>query len=313
MKVDPLGDAVTEKPKNNQSFAPVFIVGGSRTGSEMLKTMLSAGSDLDFVDELFLICPRWLHKDLATNLREQVGNMDSPKAHEKIIHLLYSGIPYGWFWSVVGRELDESMMRAELAGKSIDLREIFQAIMTVHAKSRGKGRIGAKFPLHYSFTHKLLEWYPDCRIIHTTRNPKAVYASQAAKYLRAEQGAISRNTSRFQQFVHINIQTTWTARLHRRYCGLSNYRLVRYEDIVSDPGRETAKLCNFLEIDFHPEMIRPNQYGSSFGEIGMRRGIEVSSLERWKKSLSKTSVFVMDLLHHGAYKQLGYSGEDGQA
>jgi len=50
---------------------PVFIIGGSRTGSEMLKTMLSASPEIDFVDELFLYCPRWLHKDLATNISRE--------------------------------------------------------------------------------------------------------------------------------------------------------------------------------------------------------------------------------------------------
>ena len=80
--------------------APVFIIGGSRTGSEMLKTMLSASPQLDFVDEIFLYCPRWLHKDLASNIRQHVGSLTRPGARKKLIELLFSDIPYGWFWCI---------------------------------------------------------------------------------------------------------------------------------------------------------------------------------------------------------------------
>ena len=168
---------------NPDESQPVFIIGGSRTGSEMLKTMLSASIELDFVDELFLRCPRWLHRDLALNIRQSVGPLDSEGATDRLMDLLFSGEPYGWFWSVVDEQLDREMLRAELKLGPLTLRSVFRAIMVVHALMRDKKSIGAKFPLHYSLTPLLISWFPNCRIIHTTREPKAVYASQASKYI----------------------------------------------------------------------------------------------------------------------------------
>lgn len=286
--------------------APVFIIGGSRTGSEMLKTMLSASPHLDFVDELFLYCPRWLHKDLVTNIREHVGALDRKESTKALVDLLYSGIPYGWFWDNVHQQLDREQFEKALEGSERTIPEIFTAIMYVHAAMNDKSGYGAKFPLHYSCADKLLDWYPDCKIIHTTRNPKAVYASQAAKYVKETQSSISRAYLRFQHFVHINIQTSWTASIHRKLSGLDNYRLVRYEDTVRNPGEQLQSLCEFLGVEFIETMLRPKQYGSSFNTIKGDKGVSQSSLERYRNTTSRATRLFMDIAHSRAYKLLGY-------
>lgn len=272
----------------------------------MLKTMLSASAELDFVDEIFLLCPRWLHSDLDGSIKRYVGDLDAPGALDRLMDLLYSGRPYGWFWTAIENELDRDLLRAELSGTPLNLRTIFDALMRVHAKIRGKSGIGAKFPLHYSYTETLIEWFPECRIIHTTRNPKAVYASQAAKYIRADEGAISRNYKRFLQFVHINIQTAWTARLHNRMQALPNYRLIRYEDMVNNAESEIRQLCEFLGVPFVEGMLNPHQYGSSFDKIGAASGVDSSSLERWRKTISPWTAWSIDVMQKAPSRTLGY-------
>ena len=290
----------------NDPSGPVFIIGGSRTGSEMLKTMLSASPDLDFVDELFLLCPRWLHRDLNSNIAEHVGNLSDDCAVERLVELLYSGKPYGWFFSVGIHELDREMLQSTLSRGPLTLKSIFQAVMIVHAHARKKSGIGAKFPLHYSFAQTLLEWFPNCRLIHTTRNPKGTYASQAAKYIRGQTNPFARGFMRFRQFVHINIQVSWTAHIHTKMKHLPNYRLVRYEDVVMQPETELRRICDFIGTDFVPGMLSPHQYGSSFESIGAGKGVDRSSLDRWQTSLQPITVKAIDLLHPAANRVFGY-------
>jgi hypothetical protein len=285
---------------------PVFIIGGSRTGSEMLKTMLSMSNELDFVDELFLICPRWLHRDLKSNIKEHVGDLAAPGAADRVVDLVFSGKPYGWFWTVTEKKLDRELLRAELAREGLSLKSIFRAIMVVHAHINRKSGHGAKFPLHYSHAAKLLEWFPGCRLIHTTRNPKAIYASQSAKYARHQKNALGRGFVRFQQFVHINLQISWTARLHTRLKDAPNYCLVRYEDVVLQPESELRRICNFVGAKFIPAMLHPHQYGSSFDRIGAGKGVDSSSLERWRTSVRPITAKAIDILHPFASKTFGY-------
>jgi hypothetical protein len=290
----------------NNPPAPLFIIGGSRTGSEMLKTMLSASSELDFVDELFLLCPLWLHRDLNSNIARHVGDLSGNGAVDRVVELLYSGIPYGWFFSVGIHELDREMLRELLSRNTLGLQTIFEALMVVHSQARKKKGIGAKFPLHYSYSERLLEWFPNCRLIHTTRNPKGTYASQAAKYIRGETSPLARNSMRFKQFVHINIQISWTARIHGRLKHLPNYCLVRYEDVVLHPEQELRRICEFIGTDFVPGMLSPHQYGSSFDNIGAGKGIDSSSLDRWKTSIQPITAKAIDFLHPTANSVFGY-------
>lgn len=286
---------------------PVFIIGGSRTGSTMLRTILNKSPEIDLADELHFYSLPWLRQDVATNIRKQVGRLDAPGALDKLMDLLYSGASEGWFWNEVERLLDRDLLRHELSSRPLNIQNIFHAVLVVHANMRNKPRFGSKFPTHYIYTDRLLEWYPNCLLVHTTRNPKAVYASQAKKYLSDDQGWLARSYMRFRQFVHINIQLTLTARLHKRLRDLPNYRLVRYEDIVQDPLSEIQKLCAFLEIDFMPEMLSPERFGSSFEKPGVvGEGIETSSLERWRSSIHPLTAKAIDIAHRRAIRILGY-------
>ena len=273
----------------------------------MLQVIISKSSEVNLTDEMQFRSPWWLHRDLVSDINKHVGPLDRQGALDRLIELLYSGIPVGWFWSASERLLDRDLLRSELSSSSLTLRSIFHSILTAHARGRNKKRIGAKFPMHYSFARQLMEWYPDCLLIHTTRNPKAVYASQAAKYVDSDQNWVSRVLMRIKQFIHINIQTSWTARAHKELAHLQNYRLVRYEDMVQEPETNVRQLCEFLEIEFQPEMLSPQQFGSSFGHIKKgRQGIGRSSLERWRSSISPITAKAIDLCHRRAFKTLGY-------
>lgn len=289
---------------------PVFIIGGSRTGSTMLQSILKMSPEVCMTDELHFRSPAWIHRDLVSDIKKHVGPLDKEGARDRLVDLLYSGIPSGWFWSDSERLLDRDMLNEELSDGRLDTRTIFHAILVVRARMTNKMRFGAKFPMHYSFAPQLLDWYPNCKLVHTTRNPKAVYASQAEKYLKPEQSRAAKTLVRLKQFVHINIQISWTARLHRSLQDLPNYRLVRYEDLVLEPESEIRQLCAFLEINFQPEMLKPEQFGSSFKGIGNNsHGIERGSLERWRTAISGLTAKTIDLLHRRAYRSLGYGND----
>lgn len=273
----------------------------------MLKSILVASDELDFVSELLLLCPWWLNKDVSSNIRKHVGDLDKPGAVDRLIQLLYFDDYDDRYWIAIKRDIDREMLREELSKDSLSIKALLRAIMVVHARKKGKPRIGAKFPLHYSYTHKLLEWFPDCQLIHTTRNPKAVYASQSNKYITPELGFAGRAYSRLQQFAHINIQITWTASLHRKLCVLPNYRLVRYEDVVLEPEATLRNLCDFIDISLTDKMLSPQQFNSSFQMTkDSRRGIDKRSLERWRTTISPTTAFMIDAGHRRASRLLGY-------
>lgn len=276
----------------------------------MLQTILSKSVDINVTDELQFRTPWYLHRDFETDINRYVAPLDEQGAIDRLIDLFYSGTPTGWFWSASERLLDRELVCEELSRQPLTMQSIFNAILTAHARKRGKSRIGAKFPMHYSYAMQLLEWYPDCLLIHTTRNPKAVYASQGAKYLKPDESSFSRFYMRIKQFVHINIQISWTAHVHNRLRKLPNYLLIRYEDLVTEPETNVRRVCCFLETKYNPEMLVPKRFGSSYQPGGTHgEGIVTTSLDRWKTSIHPVTALAIDALHKRAYKSLGY--DDG--
>jgi hypothetical protein len=57
-------------------------------------------------------------------------------------------------------------------------------------------------------------------------------------------------------------------------------------------------------------MLKPRQFGSSFGDIGHEnKGIERSSVDRWRTSISRPTAKIIDILHPRALRAFGYTDE----
>ena len=57
-------------------------------------------------------------------------------------------------------------------------RGLFIIIMKVYADFYGKSIIGEKTPIHVRHIDKLFNWFPNGKIIHLLRDPRAIYVSE---------------------------------------------------------------------------------------------------------------------------------------
>ena len=273
----------------------------------MLKTILTSGQDIDMINEMFMLCPRWLHPDLQNCIHENIGSVLSDNDVDALVELLYSGKPYGYFWTEIGGKIDREKLRGALLGSELSLRGIFQCLLEQHADAAGKLIPGAKFPLHYSRAETLLEWFPDCKLIHTVRDPRAVYSSQMNKYVSEEFSSISNAWIRFKHFSHIFIQIKWSTKIHKKLKDHPNYFLSKYEDLVQRPDVAVSRLCEFLGVDQTPEMLNPTQYNSSFKQNVISHGFDKRATDSWRDKLSVKTVALINTLNHKELSTLGYS------
>ena len=287
--------------------APVFIIGGSRTGSELHKNILSTYTDIDLVPEMWLRCPFWLHTDLEKNLKHEFRDTKNADL-DALLDYLYSGKPFGMFWKRIEKDIPRDVLADYIQYYGTDIKGIFAAIMRAHAEGQGKQVPGAKFPVHYSEAAQLLEWFPNCKLVHTMRDPRAVYASQAKKHKDQNASGTRNAWMAFRQFLHINLQFIWAVSVHKKLEDCPNYFLSRYEDIIITPESSLRKLCDFLGVPFDEQMTRPSVWSnSSFRDDSqVPKGLSKDSLLAWKHLLSNRTVRIMNVVNGSRLIKMGY-------
>src|SRR3954447_14378995 len=120
----------------------------------------------------------------------------------------------------------------------------------------GKEMLVNKTPSDVFIVDRIRECWPDARFIFLLRHPVSI--------------ARSRQEARPQD------SAARTLKMVRRYCSAIEAArhtydglTVRYEDLTADPERETRRLCEFLGVEWEPQML---EYGQ-FDHGRMRSGL----------------------------------------
>ena len=288
---------------------PVFIVGCSRTGSTLQQHLLNAYSDVDIAPEMHFLAPRWLRKDFVTQVKDHVGELKKDDRIDELIRFMRSGKPQGAFWQeFITLNIDASYLRKRIVDSDRGFQSVFDALLGAHARANHKEIWGAKFPVHLSYTPKLIEWYPQCRIVHTIRDPRAIFSSQFHKHCRQCSTRARKIEVGILQFIHISLQLFWAAKIHAKLKPYSNYFPCKYEEVVLKPEETLKRLCSFLEIEFNPEMLAPHVFvGSSYSENrGASTTFHVTSISAWKQKLPDSVAALVKIVNKSSMKAFGY-------
>ncbi len=220
----------------------------------------------------------------------RVGNLATDQGVRGVVAYIY-GIRQNNFWSKIARQLDREEFTRRLLATDRTERALLDLAMSIYAGS--KPIRGEKTPAHIYAVPTLLEWFPQARIIHTFRDPRAVYISNKRKYEKRELSQLSvlarRTKLMFEFYSSLDVMLDWfrVIRLHheyeRRYAG--RYYLSKYEDLILDPRGTLHRLCDFLGIDFVEEMMQQTMPNSSFAPRNQVSGFDTSAIDRWRQYL----------------------------
>ena len=112
----------------------------------------------------------------------------------------------------------------------------------------GKRMLVKKTPSDVFLVDRIVECWPDARFIFLLRHPGAIARSRQA--LRPQD-----SPERNAKMVHRYGEALEDAR--RRYPGLT----VKYEDLTADSAAVTREVCEFLGLEWEPEMLDYGRYG----------------------------------------------------
>ena len=302
---------------NNSIQPPIFIVGIPRSGSTLWSNLFRKRSDVVVYSEMHFMA-LW-RKDFKSLLKDEIGDLSENRNVEKLVSLVVQ--PFGtkalehgrFFWKELAK-IDSEEFRGALYRRIISsertIGEIFKIIIEETTRYRGYNRCIVKFPVHPAHLNRLVEWLPEAKILHISRDPRAIAISKTN-----DPGGARRIINRHPYLRPlIEFSAKWFAvaqywmasRAHARLKHHTNYRLFQYEDLLLEPVRTIHEVCEFCELDFEEGMLNPDE-GQASSVIGVKTsGFDPSRISNWRRVATPFDVRAIGFVTKGSMKRFGY-------
>ena len=177
---------------------------------------------------------------------------------------------------------------------------LFAETVAEISKRDGKSIPCEQTPRNIYYARALLDLYPNCRIVHMMRDPRAVMASQKQRWQRR---SLTTDTTHFPRsrtfrawvnYHPFTISQLWnrSARQAKALRDHSRFHIVRFEDLLSAPEHTIQSMCEFIGLDFQEAMLDIGQVNSSHesSKGGAQSGFNPKAIDAWRNKLSAAEV-----------------------
>lgn len=279
----------------------VFVVGASRSGTELLRAVLNGHPAVRIARETHYF------DDLRPRLTG--GGPATPDAAERA-HILarFAVLNAGAYgYGDVRFETDPAEGTTALDQAAAALAPSADAIFAAHCAGPDLSRIGPqriwgeKTPRHIFRGAEILTALPGARLIVAVRDPRGAAASYRDWTNRWFDGtdmtagiaqAVATEERRVRQSWSLTLSALlWrsamtTAHRLRDEFGPDRVHLLRFEDLVTCPDQTIAALCAFLKLPVDPGMANVTVVNSSYIGRDRQGGFRAEAAARWQRALS---------------------------
>lgn len=269
---------------------PIFVVGHPRSGTTLLRFLLSSHPRIHIPEETgfipFLVGERWVNASLS---RAQVGSV-----LERIGKL--NRLWYGMVDDVSA--FYDSLPEPKLA-------RVLDALYRQKAAAFGAARWGDKTPVYIRYIPTLVRLFPTAQFVHMIRDGRDAALSALAKWPERRRYMdpyyLLKNWER-------NVETGQQA---GRMLGPSRYLEMRYETLVREPQAVLEEVCTFLGESFHPDMLDHTSLARRVGpgpqgHVEVQQPISTASIGRWRTQMAPFDQRMADRLVGRTLSELGY-------
>jgi hypothetical protein len=276
--------------------SPFFIVGSGRSGSTLLRMMISAHSRITVPPETWFLIP------LVESLP-----LDGPLTRQQL-ETAVALMTDHYRWPDMG--IDAQQFRDTVfALASQRLVDVVGVVYDHHSSRDRKPRWGDKTPGYVRIIPQLTQLYPDAKFLHLVRDGRDVVKSM-------------QSTGWYGPWLH-NCTTEWRDAID---CAIAHSEgplgarimEVRYEDLVLDSRGTLGRICAFLGEEFEPGMLSwqgdlddkvPQREEAIHRKL--RRPPNAGDIERWKREMSSRELLITEAFLNDHLRRMNYPARYG--
>lgn len=208
-----------------------FIVGSSRSGTSLLRSMLNAHPLLAIPPETHFI----------PSVARACAEAEDPRT------CFIDGVLRSRNWSLMA--LDERMLREQVSALDpFTVSEAIRGFFELYASQQGKTRWGDKTPMYAGHMELIQDQIPEASFIHIIRDGRDVSLSALPLMRRQNPEATLEDAARY-----------WVRRVtatRRKSAKVRNYLEVRYENIIQNTEPELRRICEYINLAWDPVLLR---------------------------------------------------------
>lgn len=225
----------------SEGFAPFFIVGPGRCGSTLLRRVLQASPDVHIPPE------NWQFKQTVLRFQRYRRLLDWEDLAQLVLWPLVRNSEYDSAFFDRLRPLHGEVR--DLSSSERSLARLIDMLYRAHGMWAGAEfeRWGDKTPINVGWMDEIVAVFPDARFVFMQRDGVDVVHS----HIDALGNSVRKAARTWKQSVQ------FLDEFRQNYS--NPCRVIRYEELVAYPERETRRLCKFLNVSFSPSMVTADE------------------------------------------------------
>lgn len=264
-----------------------FFVGTNGSGTTLHRAIFDSHPELAIPGE----------SQFITKLAARRANYETPRGFDtqRFVSELWEERRFR-NWGLDPGEVD----RALAAEAPDDYPQAIRVVYGAYARARGKSRIGDKTQSYIHELPLLAELFPEAKFVHAVRDGRDV--------------ALAHTGGTKMEQVGMSWKRRVTAGMTAgRAMGPDRYIESRFEDLLEDTEGAVRRLCAFLELDFHPQMLkyyeRADEVVATTAAPDRHKDIYLpptKGLQDWRRELSPGQVMRFEAVAGDTLSELGY-------
>ncbi|UCD38034.1 MAG: sulfotransferase [Fidelibacterota bacterium] len=249
-----------------EAFEPFFIIGSGRSGTTLLRRILTSHQELHIPPESYVLAP-------VIRQYRQLRNAQ----WQALVHLVLARFEYHPEFTHFGitlRSLVEELER--LPRRERSLAQIINRVYAYHATSSGKpgARWGDKTPINTFYLDRIQKVFPKATFIHILRDGCDCIASMVKQGRYSNLDDAIQRWKQAVQIAHNFVRSNQEIALE-----------IRYESLVSDPETTISDVCSFLDVEYFSGLISSVEIAAQMGDV-----VSHAHHERVQKPISTESI-----------------------